>query len=265
MEEQYMSLITEYIDGSISEARKKEFDSYVTDGHIDMEEVKAMAALQVKMTEAEPPGPSEALSERFYSMLAEQKAEKVNQPTESAFRKAWVLLFGTSQGRLAFGFAVLIIGVVLGRSFSGAAYDKQLTQLSAQMADMQEMMMMSMLEEESVTERLKGVQMSSELVNTSKHTVTEAMFVTLNTDESTNVRMAALNLLAQYTDDPKVREGLINSISKQESPLMQVALAELMVVLQEEKAKAAFKDIIEGEYTPEEVKTTLRENLEKIM
>ena len=265
MEEHYMSLITEYIDGDLSEARKKEFDSYVAEGHIDMEEVQAMVAMQVKMTEAEAPIPSEALSERFYGMLAAQKTETVSQPAESTFRKVWMLLFGTNQGRLAFGFAILIIGVVLGRTFSGAAYNRQLTQLSAQVADMQEMMMMSMLEEESVTERLKGVQMSSELANTDKHTVTEAMFVTLNTDESTNVRMAALNLLAQYADDPKVREGLINSISNQESPLMQVALAELMVVLQEEKAKEAFKNIIEGEYTPEEVKTTLRENLEKIM
>lgn len=265
MEEQYMSLITEYIDGNLSEARRKEFDSYVADGHIDMEEVKTMAALQGKMMSVEAPEPTDAMREQFYSMLAEQKSQNNGQPAESTFKKIWMLLFGTNQGRLAFGFAVLIIGVVLGRSFTGAVYNKQLTQLSSQMADMQEMMMMSMLEEESVTQRLKGVQMSSELVGTSKNAVTEAMFVTLNTDESTNVRMAALNLLAQYADDPVVREGLINSIPKQESPLMQVALAELMVVLQEGKAKDAFKNIIEGEYTPEEVKTTLRENLEKIM
>ncbi|MFT7151046.1 MAG: hypothetical protein ACI82Q_002921, partial [Nonlabens sp.] len=65
--------------------------------------------------------------------------------------------------------------------------------------------------------------------------------------------------------DPIIREGLINSISEQESPLMQLALAELMVELQEKKSVEEFNDIIEDEYTPEEVKTTLRESVNKIM
>jgi len=264
MEEQYISLITDYIDNNLSAEGKKAFDKHVAEGIIDMQEVEAFAALHGKMTTASEPIPSDAMREGFYSKLSEVKAEQRTETGESRWSHFWQMLIGTNKGRLAFGMSVLIFGVVLGRTLTGSFYQGQLTELSAQMDDMKEMMMMSMLEEESVTQRLKGVQMSSELVSTNAE-VTDAMFVTLNSDESTNVRMAALNLLAQYADDPAIREGLVNSISEQESPLMQVALAELMVQLQESKAVSEFKDIIEGEYTPEEVKTTLRESVNKIM
>lgn len=264
MEEQYMSLVTDYIDGTLSDNRKREFETYVSEGHIDMNEVEAMISLQSKIEGLEEPTPSSAMSDNFYAMLSETKSASNKAKNGFGFDQVWHLLFGTNKGRLAFGMTILILGVVLGRGFTGTLYKSQLSELSTQMADMQEMMMMSMLEEESVTQRLKGVQMSSELVSSNRE-VTDAMFVTLNNDESTNVRMAALNLLAQYTDDPAIREGLIKSISQQDSPLMQVALAELMVELQESKAVNEFKSIIEGEYTPEEVKTTLRESLDKIM
>jgi len=79
------------------------------------------------------------------------------------------------------------------------------------------------------------------------------------------VRIAALNTLAQYANDPQIREGLINSISQQTSPLVQMALATLMVDLQEKKAVDEFNSILNDEFTPEEVKTSLKERIEKIM
>lgn len=264
MEEQYMSLITDYIDENLSVERKREFDAYVAEGHIDMKEVEALGVLQGKIRSTSEPMPSPSLSEGFYSMLSDAKVEANKPSLVSRWDQLWQMLIGTNRGRLAFGMAVLIFGVVIGRTLTGSFYQNQMTELSTQMADMQELMMMSMLEEESVTKRLQGVQMSSELVSSNAE-VTNAMFVTLDSDESTNVRMAALNLLAQYADDPAIREGLINSISKQESPLMQVALAELMVELQETKSVDQFNNIIEGEYTPEEVKAMLRESVNKIM
>lgn len=95
--------------------------------------------------------------------------------------------------------------------------------------------------------------------------VTDALFITLNSDESTNVRLAALATLAEYAQDPMIREGLIKSITQQRSPLVQVALAELMVDLQESQAKEEFESILNAENTPDDVKTVLRENLDKIM
>lgn len=265
MEEEKMSLITDYIDGTLSLEREKEFQQYVKEGHIEMEEVHAIINMQRMMGNAQVPMPSNKLSDNFYRMLSEEQQKSANKEIqESFFDLMNRLFFGTQMGKLAFGIGLLIIGVFAGNGFGSNKYEKQLSSLNTQMTDMQEMMMVSMLKESSVSDRLKGIQMSNELVTTNK-TVTDALFMTLNNDESTNVRMAALNTLSVYANDPVIREGLIGSILKQESPLLQMALAELMVDLQEKKSIEPFKKIVGSDNTPEEIKTNLQESIDKII
>lgn len=263
MEDKYMSLITDYIDGTLTAEREREFKQYVEEGHILMEEVQALEQMQSVIGKAEQPKPSEELSGRFYTMLAE--AKRTQKPQQPGFlEQLSQLFFSTVYGRAAFGACLLVIGLFTGRELGGSNSQDEINALTAQVTDMREMMMVNMLEEESVTERLKGVQMSYGLPKTNK-TVTDALFMTLNNDESTNVRIAALQALEAYANDPAIREGLINSITNQESPLMQVALAELMVELQEKKSIDQFKQLMEKEETPEEVKSTLQESIGKIM
>lgn len=265
MEELKMSLITDYIDGKLTVEREKEFQQYVKEGHIEIEEVNAMRNMQSMMENTDAPLPSKRLSDNFYKMLSEsQNASNVSKSQESFLELLNRLLFGTQIGKLAFGVGLLLIGVLTGNGFGSNEYEKQLTSLNTQMSDMQEMMMVSMLKETSVSDRLKGIQMSNELVTTNK-TVTDALFMTLNNDESTNVRMAALNTLSVYANDPVIREGLIGSILKQESPLLQMALAELMVDLQEKKSIDAFEKLVGSENTPEEIKINLQESIDKII
>lgn len=263
MEEQYMSLITDYIDGTLTADREREFRQYVEEGHIVMEEVEAMKQMQGVISLSERPEPTEAMSEAFYNMLAEARgAEKLKGG--SFLDQLSQAFFSTVFGRMAFGVAVLVVGVLAGMSFGGSNTNSEMVALTVKVAEMQETMMINMLKEESVTDRLKGVQISNELPR-SNQKVTDALFMTLNGDESTNVRIAALQVLEGYADDPVIREGLINSISQQESPLMQVALAELMVELQEKKSIDQFRQLLESENTPEEVKNTLEESIGKIM
>ena len=261
MEEQHMSLITDYIDGTLTEAREREFRQYVEEGHILMEEVEAMKKMQGVIGQSAPPQPGSSLSEGFYSMLAE--AKRAEQPAQPGFLEQLTqLFFSTVYGRLAFGVSILAVGLLAGMNLGGS--NAQIESVTIQLREMQETMMMSMLKEESATERLKGIQMSQELPKSNTQ-VTDALFMTLNNDESTNVRLAALEALTAYTNDAEIRQGLIKSITQQESPLMQVALAELMVELQERSSIDQFKQLLEKEETPEEVKTTLKESIGTIM
>tara|TARA_R110000796_G_scaffold252557_1_gene387788 strand:+ start:190204 stop:191010 length:807 start_codon:yes stop_codon:yes gene_type:complete len=265
MEEKYMSMITEYIDGALSPEREKEFQQYVQEGHIDMAEVEEMAKLQGIILSTAAPEPSAVLKKNFYQMLNEAQANQPQAKESFPFlERISTSIFGSFLGRMAFGIAVLAIGLYFGTSLGNSSYKEELSDLNGQMVEMREMMMMAMLEKESVSDRLKGIQISSEL-SSSNEKVINALFLTLNSDPSTNVRIAALNTLAGFADDPKVREGLVNSISKQKSPLMQVNLAELMVTLQETKAKDELKTILENDQTPEEIKVTLRASMEKII
>jgi hypothetical protein len=91
--------------------------------------------------------------------------------------------------------------------------------------------------------------------------VTDALFKTLNSDPSVNVRLAALEAIAPYSRIGKVREGLIRSIAQQDSPLVQVALADLMAQMQEKKSVTEFDKILKSDKTPADIKKKIKESI----
>lgn len=263
MEEEHIVLITKFIDGELTPSDQLDFEKLVEKGEINIDELSALANLKEGVLRVTAPEPSAQMKADFYKMLStEQSRQIIQKPT--LIQQLNEFIFGNMLGKMAFGVTILAIGLVLGNNFLSSSHQTEISNLNGQMIEMKEMMMMSMLEKESVSDRLKGVQMSSEL-SSSNQKVIEALFLTLNNDKSANVRIAALNALAEYKNDPQIREGLVNSITQQESPLVQMALATLMVELQEKKAVDEFNTILNDEFTPEEVKISLKERIEKIM
>jgi hypothetical protein len=135
--------------------------------------------------------------------------------------------------------------------------------MNGEISDLKEMMMLSLLEKESATDRLKAVNLTQDMDQVSKQ-VTSALLQTLNSDENVNVRLAALDALRPYSKDSQIREALIRSIGKQKSPLVQVALAELMAQLQEKGAIKELEKILEDGETPTDIKKKIQESIQVI-
>ena len=85
--------------------------------------------------------------------------------------------------------------------------------------------------------------------------------MTLNNDPNVNVRLAALEALVPFTGQGAVREGLIRSIANQDSPLVQLNLAELMAAIQEKKSVGELQKLVDSEKTPVEVKDKIRQTI----
>jgi len=126
------------------------------------------------------------------------------------------------------------------------------------------MMMINMLEKESATERLKAVSLTQGMDEASNK-VTNALLQTLNGDENVNVRLAALEALKPYVKDEFVRASLIRSIPEQESPLVQIALAELMVAIQEKSSVKALEKVLHSNKTPRDVKKRIKQSIEVLI
>ena len=136
-----------------------------------------------------------------------------------------------------------------------------MAELSQQVVDLKEMMMLSLLEKESATERLKAVSLTSEMYSASQK-VTNALLETLNNDENLNVRLAALEALKPYAKESKVREALIRSIAVQESPLVQVALAETMAQMQVKSSVKELEKILKSDKTPADAKSRIKQSID---
>ncbi|MBK8292118.1 MAG: HEAT repeat domain-containing protein [Flammeovirgaceae bacterium] len=139
-----------------------------------------------------------------------------------------------------------------------------MSELTKEVGDLKEMVMLSLMEKESATQRLKAVSLTSEMDQASDK-VTNALFVALNKDENVNVRLAALEALKPYVSKSTVRLKLIESIEEQASPLVQVALAELMVTMQEKRSVDQLRQLLKDERVPKEVKYKISESIKVLI
>jgi len=203
------------------------------------------------------------MDDAFYTMLREEQGKA----PRSAF--SWKAFFSLPVlgPRLAFASVALLIGIAVGLFLHKPAQpadSQQIAVLSKEVTDLKEMMMLSLLEKESASDRLKAVSLTEDLGQASLK-VTDALLQTLNKDENTSVRLASLEALKPYAHDSHVREALIRSISQQQSPLVQVALAELMAALQDRSSVEALQKIMDDERTPGDIKKKIRQSIDVLI
>lgn len=255
---QQEDLISKYNEGLADPSEIKLIEQLIEAGEADLTQLRELTDLDMQIYKIESVSPSIHLDDHFYAALAEEK-KKLKRYTPFEF-SSWSTLFP----RLAFGAVLILVGFSAGYFVQLPAENKEVSQLTKEVSELKEMMMLSLLEKESATQRLKAVSLTSEMDQVSAR-VTNALFATLNQDENVNVRLAALDALKAYAKDSTVRSKLIESIAVQDSPLVQIALAELMVSIQEKKSVNALKQVLQNDKTAKEVKTKISESIEVLI
>ena len=71
--------------------------------------------------------------------------------------------------------------------------------------------------------------------------------------------------LTNYVENPLVRQGLVQAIQNQESPIMQITLANLMVALQEKASIEPFKQLLKNQELDTTVKKKIKNSIESII
>ncbi len=146
-----------------------------------------------------------------------------------------------------------------------AGSDKQQLQvLSSQIHEMREMILLALLENPSASERIRGVSYTNEISKVNRNVI-NALLSTLNNDPNSNVRLMTLEALTHYSDDPAVREGLVHSILQQDSPLVQAALADVMLKLQEKKAVPSLKELLHQKDLNEMVRMKIQQTITRLI
>lgn len=217
------------------------------------------------------PEPGPQVRTRFYAMLDEFVEAEKNGPKRRwagfweklawPVTPAWV-------GRLAYSLILLGLGAAAGywlqqRNSPGVAQQRQIDALSAQVEDMRQTVMLSLLENPSATERLRAVGFTKE-INDVDGQVIDALLTTLNNDPNVNVRLVTLEALADLARDARVREGLVQSLTRQESPLVQVALADVMVRLQEKRSLKPLRQMLRQPGINDLVKSKLEQTIKEL-
>jgi hypothetical protein len=257
-QEQLKEKWMDYMNGSISMQEWEVLKS--TADKAQLEELDSLEKLWLAMDELPAvPEPSRNMDQRFYATLSEFRQAEDRPAKASPFEGVLQLL---SWRRLALGMLIFIVGGGFGYLLSPSGeYRQEISSLSSEVKDMKEMMMLTLLEKPAAQDRLRAVSLSSELSHADSRVI-EALVQTLNTDENVNVRLVTVEALARFGAYPEVREALVNSISRQSSPLVQIALAEAMVALNEKGAVEALKGLLKKEDLNEAVRERVQQSIE---
>ena len=215
----------------------------------------------------EPNGPK--MQADFRAMLAGyERAPSQASPSVLEWLRGWFEMAWTSPlaGRLAFGLGMLLVGWAAGYWFAPRTGDAVTPE---QVANADETggprdMVLTLISQSSATDRLRAVGYTSELQQADERVI-KALLFTLNHDENVNVRLVTVEALSRFADNPVVREGLVRSIMQQESPLVQVALADAMVALHEKRSVAPLRELLRRQGTDVYVKEKLESSIRVLL
>ena len=106
---------------------------------------------------------------------------------------------------------------------------------------------------ESPASRINAAYYSYKLNNTNND-VADALVEALNTDPSPNVRLAVLDGLARFYKDGYIRKKLVASLEKQQDPVVQITLINLLTGMREPGVIEELSKIVQDDNTMSAVK-----------
>jgi hypothetical protein len=217
----------------------------------DCAEIAALWRELGQLPEAEP---DPLQRRRFDATLAAYKA----MPSRLPWSHGWRL----SLRPLPLSLAIVLLLVGLGggwwlHGLSSPVQDQagEIASLREEVHDTRQLVVLSMLQQQSANDRLAGVSYSNRLSPLDPQ-IRQALLRSLQYDPSPDVRLAALDALQHAGSGgeaaQEVTRGLVEAFTYQNSPLVQVALVDSLVELRPPAARALLQKVsTDLAYSPE--------------
>lgn len=268
--EQYEEKLIGLLNNELTPAEQAELEKHLETCVACSAELASMKPMWELMGTMEAPEPSAHMRVKFNAMLETYK-ESVEDQKESAWsninNRLNSLWHWQPRWTLAYSLMIILIGFGGGYLLfagKGSKQDQQLQALTSQVHELKQTMMLALLENPSASERIRGVSYTSEIKHADKEVI-DALLATLNNDPNVNVRLSTLDALAHLASHPEVREGLIKSIAQQDSPLMQSAIADVMLKLQEKRSVKSFRELLKQKDLNPGVRDKIKETITQLI
>ena len=203
--------------------------------------------------------PDESLRSDFITFLENEK-EKIGSDKGIRLLHRRIIAAGIAAS-IAFFITGFFTAKILTRD--GVA-EEQLIALQEEVRQTKNLMILSMLKQSSASKRIMAVNYAEEL-DILEPELKEALFRSLNNDDSENVRLAALEALSRYAADNDIRKELVNSFKLQTDPIIQVSLINLMVNLNEKSSIPILQKLVDDKMTYETVKLQAQQGLKLLL
>ena len=215
--------------GILRAPERNELQRHLEDCAACRQEAEGLESLWTKLDSLPAEEPSPRMRDRFYAALGAY-GEGFSAASTRERRKA-----GFSWLPVSIAAATLLIGLGLGYAVSsqkGGRESTEIAQLRGEVNGMRELVALSLLRQQSASERLRGVSWANQ-VESSDGQVLAALLDSVNHDPNVNVRLAAADALRTFAMTSASRTEIAKAIIPQSAPLVQIALIDLVVDLKD--------------------------------
>ena len=237
----------DYLAGDLDEESLRAIRSHLAACPACRSEIEELSAVWTKLGVLPQEQPSPGLRQKFYGTLEAYLAGMEGERDRPGLGRSLARLAARFVPRrpayqAALALALLTVGLGCGFWLGGGrpGIKSEVSSLRQEVGDMRQMVALSLLQQPSSSDRLKGVSWAENVREPARPTL-DALLRTLNEDPSVNVRLAAVDALYLFAARNEVREGLVDSLGRQRSPLVQAALIDLLVGVREKRAVEALK------------------------
>jgi hypothetical protein len=242
------ALLPAYVERSLPAAEAERVAAHLATCPNCQLQVTQLRALTDDLDAALPEVPRTALRANFMAMLEQQKsllkpaapvAAAPAQP-EAKVVSMWSTAVANNWMRIAASIVLIAAGVFLGRQLPWGNRSNDGLATTAAPADASSRNSLNEAlnagrNRVSASDRIKLVSNSAKETEPGDPTV-QVLLNTLNFDTSPNVRLAACEALYRLREDPRVREGLVNSLAIQTDPNVQITLIDMVVSMRVRRA-----------------------------
>ena len=267
----------DYQDGTLAADESAQIRTHLATCPTCQREWSALQEISRKLATLPVAEPSPRLREQFYAMLETHQRE-ADAPSPFALARSRLDRFFSAllprEPALQFAFALALTagGVFVGGSIFTKPpvvttvpvvdqSDKtEIAALKAQINSMGQLVTYSLLQQQSTSERLQGVLATMDLKTPDRKVLTD-LIGALAFDPSLNVRLSAVEALAQHADDSLVRAGVLSILTRERAPLVQVAMIELLASTRDDAAGPVFDRLSRDEAADKNVRDAARRAL----
>ena len=243
--------LVEYLEGALSAEESAALEIEISRSIHLQQALADLKGLYAVMDEADELEPSEGLDQQFYQFLETEKKSRLG--TGKRVKLAtWRTLAATVS-------LLLIVAVTYTLQLK-QGQQAQISQLQTQMEETKKLLILSMLQNPSASDRLQAVNVSIRETKVDDQ-ILKALAHTLNYDDNVNVRLKAVQAMAQFIGEEEVVNMLLESLLEQSYPQVQIALIEALTAARKKEALKAFETLLEREELLEVVKGKAAEGI----
>ena len=221
--QQIEQLLPDYLQNSLSPAQTAEVEQHCEHCANCAQDIvmwKKLVLLPEERPSAESRQRFDAMLHAYATPAAEIEAaqstarpSQTQQPTAPKPSFNFLEWLRSPFGAVAWSAALLFLGLFVGThvpSRTTPDSTNELASLHAEVTSMRQLVALSMLQQQSASERLQGVSWSTREAHLDPQ-VQSALMRTLRSDGSVDVRLAALDALSRHAAQPLVRKNVLDA------------------------------------------------------